>query len=110
MIQAMIQRDHSYVKSFTLKGHAESGPAGQDLVCAAVSGISFGAVNAVFVLCEIELEIDQAGDEGGFLKVTIPDGLAKEKLEQASLLLEGMIVSLQTVERDYGQFISISEK
>ncbi|MDX8046554.1 ribosomal-processing cysteine protease Prp [Gracilibacillus sp. S3-1-1] len=110
MINVIIEREGSYIKSFTLTGHAESGPAGQDLVCAAVSGISFGSVNAVFALCDIDLEIDQAGDEGGYLRVTLPDSLDDQLLNKASLLLEGMLVSLQTVERDYGQYISISEK
>jgi|SRR5699024_4587702 len=110
MINVLIEREQSYIKSFTLSGHAESGPLGHDLVCAAVSGISFGAVNAVFKLCEIDLDIDQASDEGGYLRVIIPEGINKELLDKASLLFEGMVVSLRTVERDYGQFISISEK
>lgn len=109
MINVTIERKASHIKSFTLTGHAGSGPYGHDLVCAAVSGITFGAVNAVFTLCEIDLDIDQAGDEGGYLSVAIPDGIREELLQKASLLLEGMVVSLRTVERDYGQFISISE-
>ncbi|GAB2560563.1 ribosomal-processing cysteine protease Prp [Gracilibacillus alcaliphilus] len=109
MIEVTIERENLHVKSFTLSGHAGSGPVGHDLVCAAVSGISFGTVNAVFTLCEIELEIDQAGDEGGYLKVTIPNDVTEENLTKASLLFEGMVVSLKTVEQDYGQYVSISE-
>ncbi|QGH35107.1 ribosomal-processing cysteine protease Prp [Gracilibacillus salitolerans] len=110
MINVIIEREQTYIKSFTLTGHAGSGPAGHDLVCAAVSAISFGSVNAVFSLCEIDLDIDQAGDEGGYLKVTIPEYLDDQLLEKVSLLFEGMVISLQTVERDYGQYVSISEK
>ncbi|UOQ47305.1 ribosomal-processing cysteine protease Prp [Gracilibacillus caseinilyticus] len=110
MIKVTIVREHTHIKSFCLTGHADSGPEGHDLVCAAVSGISFGAVNAVFALCEIELNIDQAGDEGGYLEVTVPAINDPALLEKVSLLFEGMVVSLRTVERDYGQYISISEK
>ncbi|WP_208590349.1 ribosomal-processing cysteine protease Prp [Gracilibacillus suaedae] len=109
MINVTIEREETYIKSFTLTGHAGSGPEGHDLVCAAVSAISFGSVNAVFKLCEIDLDIDQAGDEGGYLKVTIPNLLDEQLLEKVSLLFEGMVVSLQTVEREYGQYISILE-
>ncbi|WP_163537888.1 ribosomal-processing cysteine protease Prp [Gracilibacillus sp. YIM 98692] len=109
MIQVTIDWEHNHIKSFTLSGHAGSGPAGHDLVCAAVSAISFGAVNAVFELCEIDLIIDQAGDEGGYLQVDIPDHIKDDTLDNASLLLKGMLVSLKTVERDYGQYISIHE-
>ncbi|PWU68347.1 MULTISPECIES: ribosomal-processing cysteine protease Prp [Gracilibacillus] len=107
MIEVTIKRKAGHIKSFMIKGHAGSGPYGHDLVCAAVSAISIGAVNAVLSLCEMDLLIDQAGDEGGFLEVTIPDN---QEDENASLLFEGMLVSLETVEQDYGQFISISEK
>ncbi|MFC4388361.1 ribosomal-processing cysteine protease Prp [Gracilibacillus marinus] len=107
MIKVTIWRKQNVIKSFTITGHAGSGPYGHDLVCAAVSAVSFGAVNAVLELCEIDVAIDQAGDDGGYLKVTIPNESMDDK---ASLLLEGMVVSLQTIERDYGQFISISNK
>src|SRR5699024_12152227 len=35
------------ISSFVVSGHANSGPYGQDLVCAAVSAVTFGAGNAV---------------------------------------------------------------
>ncbi|SER74523.1 hypothetical protein SAMN04487944_10986 [Gracilibacillus ureilyticus] len=106
MIEVTIERKPSAIKSFTITGHAGSGPYGHDLVCAAVSAVSFGAVNSVLQLCEIDISIDQAGDEGGFLQISLPDDNNDEK---ASLLLEGMVISLQTIERDYGQFISIND-
>lgn len=97
------------IAQFKLSGHAESGPYGHDLVCAAVSAVSFGAVNAVIKLCEIEPIINQSPD-GGLLQVTLPDGLNHDTFEKAQWLLEGMVVSLQTIERDYDQYITISNK
>ena len=110
MIRVKVKRNSGQLKSFQLKGHAESGPVGHDLVCAAVSGITFGAVNAVLELCNIPLDIEQAGSEGGFLKVTIVDMQPSPDLEKASLLFEGMLISLKTVERDYSKHISIIDK
>lgn len=110
MIQVTIYRKkNGNITAFELSGHAESGPKGHDLVCAAVSAVSFGMVNAVIKLCEIEPIVDQGG-AGGYLAVTLPDELTEEQANQAELLLEGMRVSLETIERDYGQYISISEK
>lgn len=110
MITITIFREsNKKVSAFELSGHAESGPVGHDLVCAAVSAVSFGAVNAVIKLCEIEPIIDQGG-EGGYLYVELPPSLAVDTLERATCLLEGMVVSLETVARDYGQYITISEK
>lgn len=110
MIQATIYRKpNKQIYAFELSGHAKSGPHGHDLVCAAVSAISFGSVNAVIKLCEIEPTIEQGG-EGGYLYVEIPKQLDDSTQKAAGLLLEGMFISLETVERDYGQYIRIAEK
>lgn len=110
MINISIYRDNeNEIKSFELSGHAESGPYGYDLVCAGVSAVSFGAVNSIYALCEIELIIDQA-DEGGYLHVTLPSSINRNMKEKAQLLLEGMLISLQTIEREYSKFIKIESK
>ncbi|WP_010098995.1 ribosomal-processing cysteine protease Prp [Ornithinibacillus scapharcae] len=109
MINVTVYRDNNQIKSFELSGHAESGPYGYDLVCAGVSAVSFGAVNAVLKLTDIDLAIEQ-GSEGGYLRVTIPDSVNPELMERAQILFEGMIVSLETIERDYKKFITIQSK
>ncbi|WP_026906326.1 ribosomal-processing cysteine protease Prp [Paucisalibacillus globulus] len=109
MIKVTVIRDNNQIKSFELSGHADSGPYGYDLVCAGVSSVSFGAVNAVLKLTDINLAIEQ-GNEGGYLHVTIPDSVDTELMEKVQLLFEGMIVSLETIERDYNQFITIQSK
>ncbi|KGP90939.1 hypothetical protein N780_02920 [Pontibacillus chungwhensis BH030062] len=109
MIQVLVTRnEQSHIIDFELSGHAESGPYGHDLVCAAVSAVSFGAVNAVIELCEFEPVIEQEG-EGGYLRVELPDSLSPAVFEKAQVLLEGMMISLKTIERDYGQYITIVE-
>ncbi|WP_047981710.1 ribosomal-processing cysteine protease Prp [Ornithinibacillus contaminans] len=109
MIHVTVYRDNNQIKSFELSGHAESGPYGYDLVCAGVSAVSFGAVNAVSELTGIDLDIEQ-GANGGYLCATIPDSIAPAVMEKVQLLLKGMIVSLETIERDYNQFITIQSK
>lgn len=109
MINISIFREANQIIAFKLSGHAESGPYGYDLVCAGVSAVSFGAVNGIHVLCNIELEIEQVED-GGYLYVALPTDLSTEVHTQAQLLLKAMIISLQTIEREYSQFIKIVSK
>ncbi|MFC2948477.1 ribosomal-processing cysteine protease Prp [Virgibacillus sediminis] len=109
MIQVTVFRSNNQIESFELSGHADSGPYGYDLVCAGVSAVSIGAVNAVMELCETDLEIEQGG-EGGYLHVEIPRSLKGEKREKAMLLFEGMLVSLKSIEAEYGQFIRLENK
>ncbi|SDB96128.1 hypothetical protein SAMN05421734_103157 [Pelagirhabdus alkalitolerans] len=110
MIYVTITRNQdNNIIAFELSGHAGSGPYGYDLVCAAVSAVAFGMTNAVIKHSEIEPIVDQGG-EGGYLKVELPEQLTEAQAQKAALLLEGMLTSLETIERDYSQHISISEK
>ena len=110
MIQVQVLRGQSkQIEAFTIKGHAESGPAGYDLVCAGVSSVSFGAVNAVEALCGFQLEIDQ-GKSGGFLHCRIPGGIDGDCRHKAELLLEGMMIALRTIEISYGKYIKINDQ
>ena len=108
MIQITVERNKKLLHSIELSGHAESGPYGYDLVCAAVSGVSIGAVNAVLELTDTNIDIKQGG-EGGYLKITFPSLYTENELEKAQLLLEGMLVSLKSIEMEYGEFIRIQE-
>jgi len=109
MINIVVFETNNKITAFEISGHANSGPYGYDLVCAAVSAVSFGSINAVFELCQIELEISQAG-EGGYLYVVLPINEASDKLQKAQLIFEAMIVSLQTIEREYNEFMQIKWK
>lgn len=108
MVKVQVERSSNRITSFTLSGHAEAGPYGYDLVCAAVSALSIGAINAVYQLCNVELPIE-TGEEGGFLRCEVPDGLLKETDEKVQLLLEGMLVSLNSIAQEYGEHITIQE-
>jgi uncharacterized protein len=109
MITVKIARNHdNKINSFEMRGHADAGPHGQDIVCAGASAVSFGTVNAVDTLCNVQLEIDMA-DDGGFLRCTVPSGLDVQTYEKVQLLLEAMVVSLNSISEQYGKHIKIRE-
>ncbi|WP_075620456.1 ribosomal-processing cysteine protease Prp [Paenisporosarcina indica] len=110
MINVVIEKERSEkVRSFEMKGHADFAEHGKDLVCAAASAVSFGAVNAILSLTKITPDIQQ-GQDGGYLKVSFPQNLDSKTDEQVQLLVQAMIVSLQTIEHEYGQHIKITFK
>lgn len=109
MIEMVVYRDHNQnITGFQMSGHANSGPYGHDLVCAAASAVSFGTINSIISLCQIEPLID-INDDGGYLKMMLPNNMAKDSFEKAQTLLQGMLVSFQTIEKDYHQYITISD-
>lgn len=106
MIQVTIERTNSErIHAFTISGHANYANRGEDIVCAGVSAVSFGAVNAIIQLTGLQLDIDQG--ENGFLRCTVPNNIPSEVDEKVQLLLAGMVVSLQTIERDYKKYVHI---
>jgi len=109
MIYVKIQKTHNCIESFTMTGHANFAEYGSDIVCAAVSAVAIGAINAVEELTGHVLPVEMGGD-GGYLYCTVPKDLPEETNQKIQLLLSGMIVSLQTIERDYGRYIKITFK
>lgn len=102
------QNEKKEIRSFTVEGHANFAKKGSDIVCAGVSAITFGSVNAVEVLTGTVLKITEGG-EGGFLHCEVPK-LPKQTEEKVQLLLKGMLVALETIERDYSDYITITFK
>ncbi|WP_409297460.1 ribosomal-processing cysteine protease Prp [Peribacillus sp. SCS-26] len=94
------------ISSFTMSGHANFAEPGQDIVCAGASAVSFGTVNAIMALTGVEPEIDMEGG-GGFLKCAIPGALPEAAAEKIQLLLEAMLISMQTIERDYDEYMKV---
>ena len=110
MIKVTVKKDQSgLIHSFEMKGHADFAENGKDLVCAGASAVSFGAVNAIIALTGITPIIEQKGD-GGYLYVEVPSMKDSEKAANIQLILEAMIVSLQTIEQDYSKYIKITFK
>src|SRR5699024_3437713 len=109
MICVTITRSSDRIAAFELTGHADSGPDGYELVRAGVSAVSASTIDAVLKGGDIDVDIEQ-GHEGGYLYVSIADTIQDSQMEKVQLLLEGMLVALETIERDYGQFIKIYDE
>ncbi|MFC5733700.1 ribosomal-processing cysteine protease Prp [Cytobacillus gottheilii] len=109
MIDITIYRNQTgKIQSFAISGHAFFAERGQDIVCAGVSAVSVGAINAVHELTGVTPDISH--DPDGLLHCTLPDDLSGDVLDKVQLLLQGMVVSLQSIEETYGQNIRITFK
>ncbi|AOM82374.1 ribosomal-processing cysteine protease Prp [Salisediminibacterium beveridgei] len=109
MIQVHFERTSvGTIHSFTMDGHADSGPYGFDLVCAGASAVSFGAVNAIAEVAGVDLNVDMR-DNGGFLRCAVPSDLEESVSEKVQILLEGLRISLKTMEEQYSRFIHVTD-
>ncbi|WP_027107621.1 ribosomal-processing cysteine protease Prp [Lacticigenium naphthae] len=109
MIQASFHRnDVNEIVSVEMTGHADSGPYGYDIVCAAASALSIGAVNSIEKLSHVKpiTEIDEKN--GGYLYVTFPlNELSIKQQEIIQLLLESLFISISDIANEYADHINV---
>ena len=109
MIYAEFFESNNKIDGFVLSGHAESGPAGHDLVCAASSALAIGTTNNLYRMLSSEPRVNLNEDEGGFLELYLPLKLAEKQAEYAQVLLESLYYSLLDVQEAHGEYISVSK-
>ncbi len=101
MINVSVLIKNKHIVEISVKGHANSAPYGQDLVCSAVSAIITGGFNALLS--------PQAYD------IKLQDGNAHLKTngkitEYDQIVLDVIYKQLQTIEESYKKFIEIKTK
>ena len=108
MIRVTIERLplNDYIRSFKVKGHAMFADPGQDIVCAGVSAVTVGTVNAIETILGLEMQTQM---KDGFLQAEAPEGLDSQKQEKLQLLLESMVIMLQSIENTYGDYIQVKQ-
>lgn len=108
MIRIVVERspEGRHISSFHVHGHAGYADPGKDIVCAGVSAVTVGTVNAIKSLVGTDLQVSM---EKGDLFVRLPEGKRQTEHDE-QLLLESMMVMLKTIEQSYADFVSINEK
>ncbi|SFH66179.1 ribosomal-processing cysteine protease Prp [Pisciglobus halotolerans] len=111
MIQASFKRNgKGDIVSFEVTGHAESGPYGSDIVCAAVSALTIGLTNSLSVLTGKTPFIQETNEiEGGYLYVEISKAFSEEQLKISQVILESLLISLTGIAEEYAEYIQIND-
>ena len=101
MIKIEATRNNGKIVKLTVKGHANSAPKGEDLVCAAVSSILVGGCNAINQPNCFAIKLD-SGD------ASISE--LSHANEHDYEVLETMMIQFKTIEASYGKFLQVIEK
>ncbi|MBQ2510018.1 MAG: ribosomal-processing cysteine protease Prp [Erysipelotrichaceae bacterium] len=101
MIRAVFEAKDDRYLSLDVRGHALSDDYGKDLICASVSSIMFGFMNALDAL-EEEVDIRQTDDT-----ITVVNRSDSETVQN---YFELVIMQLKTIEASYGNFIRVERK
>ncbi|WP_027092688.1 ribosomal-processing cysteine protease Prp [Cohnella thermotolerans] len=95
------------IRQFSVSGHAMYADPGKDIVCAGVSAVTVGAVNAIEKLTGL---VPEAKMQSGWLSAVAPESEDPSKNDRVQLLLEGMVASLETIVDEYGKYVRIKER
>ena len=98
MVRVHVKRHQGIIQEVEIKDHAGYADAGQDLVCAGVSSIAVGMMNALDEACDFVLK-------EAYIKIEtiLPDATA-------GILLQGMYYQLSTMQESYADYITINDQ
>ena len=85
-------------KEVSCKGHAGFARAGQDIVCSAVSVLVINTINSIERLTNCQMTVTSE-EENGMIKCCFP----QKPDEGGRLLLDSMILGLQSIAEEYGK-------
>ena len=101
MIKVIYEVKNDLYVSLNVSGHANYDDIGKDLICASVSSIVFGFMNALDNLHE-DVEIKQLTNS-----ITITNHSNSEVIQN---YFELVMIQLKTIEESYGDFIQVERK
>ena len=101
MISVKVTLKDSSITELEVKGHAESAEYGKDLVCAGVSSITTGLLNALDSLCPDTCELQLSS---GYVSVKV-----NQFTEENQLILKVGKIQLETIELSNKKFIRIKK-
>lgn len=102
MVQVRVVVNNELIQLIEMKGHADSAPHGQDLVCAGVSCITFGSCNALNEMtpnsCDIQI--------GKTIRIKVKN----RSDEHCQIILRTMMIQLATIQEQYSKYIQIKQE
>lgn len=103
MIRVRCQRNDGKIINLEVKGHANSDIYGKDLVCAAVSAILFGGLNALENPKAFEIH---SNEKSGELTLNVIGDVTTHDYD----VLDVILTQLKTVEESNKDYVQIVEK
>ncbi|MBC8588832.1 ribosomal-processing cysteine protease Prp [Paratissierella segnis] len=107
MIKVKIYKDSYLIKGFTISGHANFKPYGDDIVCAAVSILGYTALKSLMDVCNIDEDqiLYKIDEDTGYMDVRLPDILDESLLKDTQIVLNTFLVGIKLLIESYPKYI-----
>jgi len=99
--------EQQIIRGFTVEGHSDFAPHGEDIVCSAISALTQTAVLGLtqYLHLSPELTIKQ-----GDIKCFLPKQLTGEQIKLTQAILQTLVLGLTAIEEVYGEFLVIHKR
>ena len=103
---AFYRRADGTLTGFCAQGHTGYAPAGEDIVCAAVSALTQSTLNGLRNVLKAPVVFD-IDEKAARLEAYLAPEATQEQVRQAQLLLQTLLEGLQAIERSYPRNVRI---
>ncbi len=110
MIKVKIfKNDLGHIVKYNVSGHANYKTHGEDIVCSAVSVLSYTGLNALIELCGLNKDeiIYTIDDDSGYLDVNLPKIMDNEILEKTEIVLKTLELGIKSVIESYPKYVTL---
>lgn len=106
MTNVILYKSNKKYIGYEISGHANYSKHGDDILCSAISILSFSCTNTI--LKELKLDVDYEEDEHmGFLKLIVKDNLSENMSEKLHLVIVNMKIGIDGLIEQYPKHIKI---
>lgn len=105
MIKVFIKEKQQQITQMTIKGHADSGEYGKDLICASVSTAITGIINEL-----IKRNVFKEGKGCYELDEGFADIIMMNSDREIQVVLETLVTILETIEDSYPKYLTITKR
>lgn len=106
MVKVKFFKKNKRIYYFEIKGHANAGKYGEDIVCSAISVL--GQTCIIGLLEVVNIPIKQR-IEPGYLTCEIPNDLEEAKAREADIIVNTMYLGMKSIQDSYSKFMVIKE-
>lgn len=106
MIRVSVSQTLQKIHSLSISGHAAFAKHGEDLVCAGVSSVATGALNALDQIASQSCELRLSNEDDASIEINVLDLENRD----VQIILHTVLIQLETIENQYSQYIHISKE
>lgn len=106
MTKVLVVKNGKSIKMIECDGHTHYGQKGEDIVCSALSSIVQTGLMGLLMVAGVDAKTER-DDKRGYLKITLPDNLSREKQHDADIITNTMLIGISDLNEGFSDFIEL---